>query len=97
MSGRTDGRCHDNKVLRQPEGPGRTPCPVGRGPLSPRQDIPVPTRQRAIHGALVAAPGRQAMAHLDVRTGASVVDALVRVLQTGRAHVWTPVTNAQLV
>src|SRR3546814_16362778 len=33
---------------------------------------PVPIRARAIHGALVAAPGRQDPAHIDVGIGASV-------------------------
>src|SRR3546814_11251746 len=43
---------------------GGSPCPVGREPLFPRQDIHVLTRARAIHGALVAAPARPDTAHL---------------------------------
>src|SRR3546814_2846455 len=50
---------------------GGSPCPVGREPLFPRQDIHVLTRARAIHGARVAAPGRQDPAHLDAGLGAS--------------------------
>src|SRR3546814_19103674 len=51
---------------------GGSPCPVGREPLFPRQDIHVLTRARAIHGALVSAPGRQDPAHLYARIGASI-------------------------
>src|SRR3546814_15466092 len=50
---------------------GGSPCPVGREPLFPRQDIHVLTRAHAIHGALVAAPGRQDPAHLPAGIGRS--------------------------
>src|SRR3546814_1279090 len=61
---------HDRPVAHA--GSGGSPCPVGREPLFPRQDIHVLTGARAIHGALVAAPGRQDKAHPGVAIGASV-------------------------
>src|SRR3546814_13877812 len=42
------------------------------GAAFPSAGHPVPIRARAIHGALVAAPGRQDTAHIDVGIGASV-------------------------
>src|SRR3546814_9454335 len=62
---------------------GGSPCPVGREPLFPRQDIHVLTRARAIHGALVAAPGRQDTAHLDAGIGASIKAPKVGVAPRG--------------
>src|SRR5690606_3537905 len=45
---------------------GWTPRPVGRGSLFPRSGLPALTRARAIHGALVATPGRQDEARLPI-------------------------------
>src|SRR3546814_17285136 len=42
---------HDKSTARASVG---SPYPAGREPLSPRQDIHVLTRARAVHGALVA-------------------------------------------
>src|SRR3546814_13074130 len=66
---------HDRPVAHA--GSGGSPCPVGRAPLFPRQDIPVLTRARAIHGALVAAPGPPATAHPGLAIGAPVAAAWV--------------------
>ena len=55
-------------------GSGEPPCPGGREPLLPRQDIHVLTRARAIHGALDATPGRQDTARLDASIGASIAN-----------------------
>src|SRR3546814_3180195 len=62
---------------------GGSPCPVGREPLSPRPDIHVLTRASALHGALVAAPGRQDTAHLDAGIGASIKAQKVGVAPRG--------------
>src|SRR3546814_21001763 len=48
----------------------RVPAPCR--PLFPRQDIHVLTRARAIHGALVATPGRHGTTHLVVGIAASI-------------------------
>src|SRR3546814_14895772 len=57
-----------------------SPYPAGRAPLSPRQDIHVLIRARAVHGALVATPGRQDTAQLGVAFVASIKAAQVGVM-----------------
>src|SRR3546814_11554538 len=68
---------HDKSTARASVG---SPYPAGREPLSPRQDIHVLTRARAVHGALVATPGRQYTAQLGVAFVASIKAAQVGVL-----------------
>src|SRR3546814_9725169 len=68
---------HDKSTARASVG---SPYPAGREPLSPRQDIHVLTRARAVHGALVATPGRQDTAQLGVAFVASIKAAQVGVM-----------------